>query len=655
MTAVKSRYRPDIDGLRAMAVLPVVAFHAFPTWVTGGFIGVDIFFVISGFLISRLILEELAHGTFTFSGFFARRIKRIFPALILVLACCYAFGWFALFSDEFQQLGKHIAAGAGFSSNIILWFEAGYFDNSGETKPLLHLWSLGIEEQFYILWPLLIWACWKKKANILLLCAGLFALSFIGNAVYTGKDPVTAFFSPLTRFWELLAGALVAVVFYRKKVESIGALPQAPCSLPHGTSLLGAILLLCGIFFMDETKAFPGFWALLPVCGATLIIASGKNGLFNRLVLSHPAVVWIGLISYPLYLWHWPLLSFARIIEGDTPDRVIRIGAFALSILLAWLTYVGVEKPVRFGAPSALRTALLILLMVASGAAGYATYKAQGYPARASIKDYINNNNELIRTPTVDEACLSYIGTKSPAFPICRFENADSPEVVAVIGDSHAHTAFPGMAEILKDRKISTLLMANSGCPVLKGAPTGKDQKEKNLCNARIEQILEIILSKKEIEKVYLFTRGAKNLTGREPLTGDRDMLGSAILSAQDYKNGLQATIDTLHNAGKKVTYVMENPELKWLAETCTERPFRQKSYDCRPIKQDVIDRYRQYTDILSQVRNVTVIDTLDLFCPSERCKVFENGILLYADDDHLSVTGSRFQATKILESDQSY
>ena len=159
------KYRRDIDGLRAVAVLAVVAFHAFPNWVKGGFIGVDVFFVISGYLISTIIFESLDKGTFSFSEFYARRIKRIFPALIIVLVACFTFGWFALFPHEYKQLGEHIAAGAGFLSNIVLWKDAGYFDNAADTKPLLHLWSLGIEEQFYIVWPFLLWISWKRKFN----------------------------------------------------------------------------------------------------------------------------------------------------------------------------------------------------------------------------------------------------------------------------------------------------------------------------------------------------------------------------------------------------------------------------------------------------------------------------------------------------------
>lgn len=204
------KYRPDIDGLRAIAVLAVVAFHAFPNWIKGGFIGVDIFFVISGYLISTIIFESLDKGTFSFSEFYARRITRIFPALLLVLVACLTFGWFVLLADEYKQLGKHTAGGAGFVSNFLLWNEAGYFDNSAETKPLLHLWSLGIEEQFYILWPLLLWFFWKRNFNLFIITIAVAIASFILNIEGVKHDMVATFYSPQSRFWELLSGSLLA-------------------------------------------------------------------------------------------------------------------------------------------------------------------------------------------------------------------------------------------------------------------------------------------------------------------------------------------------------------------------------------------------------------------------------------------------------------
>lgn len=198
------QYRPDIDGLRAVAILSVVGFHAFPATIRAGFVGVDIFFVISGFLISTIIYGNLERNTFSFVEFYSRRIRRIFPALLIVLIASFVFGWFALLGDEYKQLGKHIAAGAGLVSNFVLRSEGGYFDTAAEAKPLLHLWSLGIEEQFYIVWPLLIWAAWKTRFNFLTITVSLALISFALNLRWVHKDAIIAFYSPQSRFWELL-------------------------------------------------------------------------------------------------------------------------------------------------------------------------------------------------------------------------------------------------------------------------------------------------------------------------------------------------------------------------------------------------------------------------------------------------------------------
>ena len=306
------KYRPDIDGLRAVAVLSVVSFHAFPAWIKGGFIGVDVFFVISGFLISTIIFENLDRGTFSFSEFYARRIKRIFPALLLVLIVSYIFGWFALLADEYEQLGRHIAAGAGFVSNFILWSEAGYFDNSADTKPLLHLWSLGIEEQFYIVWPFALWLFWKSKFNLLKLTVFVAFVSFYLNLKGIEKDAVATFYSPQTRFWELLSGSILAwfslyregsfancklkvdgwfaKVVYREVAES-GA-----NALSNVISIIGSLFLIYGFWRITKDVSFPGRLAVIPVLGSVLIILAGPNAWINKKILSNKIAVWFGLI-----------------------------------------------------------------------------------------------------------------------------------------------------------------------------------------------------------------------------------------------------------------------------------------------------------------------------------------------------------------------
>lgn len=387
------KYRPDIDGLRAIAVIAVVAFHAFPEWVKGGFIGVDIFFVISGYLITTIILENLEKGTFSFKEFYARRIKRIFPALICVLVACFVFGWFALLGDELIQLSKHIAAGAGFMSNLLLLREAGYFDNSADTKPLLHLWSLSIEEQFYIFWPLLLWFSWKRKLNIFIIIVLFASISFFFNIKGVEQYPTTTFYSPHTCFWELLAGSLLAwlsvyknenfskftqrldkffnFIFYSSKRHSDGK------TLSNIFSFAGFMFLAYGFTHINSDMPFPGNWALIPVAGAMLIIFAGAQAWSNRIVLSNKVAIWFGLISFPLYLWHWPILSFIRIVKSGSPSIDARIIAIPVSVLLAWLTVKVIEKPFRFGKyKNKVTLAILCGLIIATGVSALFVSKA---------------------------------------------------------------------------------------------------------------------------------------------------------------------------------------------------------------------------------------------------------------------------------------
>jgi len=384
----KSSYRSEIDGLRAFAVLSVVAFHAFPSWLKGGFIGVDIFFVISGFLITSHIFENLDKGQFSFTDFFSRRIRRIFPALILVMASSLAFGWLALLADEFAQLGKHVASGAAFITNFILVDESGYFDNAAETKPMLHLWSLAVEEQFYIVWPLVLWLAWKRKFNLLTITILVTVISFYLNFRFVKLHPTETFFWPVGRFWELLSGSILAwLILYKsevlnrlrlwidkflvrvihsKEVEADGS------TTSNLMSFFGLLLLAYGVIRINESLSFPSKWALIPVLGAVLIIASGSKAWLNRIFLMNPIAVWFGLISYPLYLWHWPILSFLQIVEGEMPHRDARILAVLLAILLAWLTLKLVESPIRFGYLKRKLNAIVVAVILFSvGGVGY--------------------------------------------------------------------------------------------------------------------------------------------------------------------------------------------------------------------------------------------------------------------------------------------
>jgi peptidoglycan/LPS O-acetylase OafA/YrhL len=439
-------YRPDIDGLRAFAVLSVAGFHASPTWIKGGLVGVDIFFVISGFLITSLIMGGLEREEFSFAEFYARRIRRIFPALVVVLLAGYAAGRFLLLTDEYKQLGKHMAGAAAFVANFVLWDESGYFDHAAETKPLLHLWSLGIEEQFYLAWPLLLWLGWKLRTNLLLLTLPIAAASFAFNIVTAVNDGVADFYSPLTRFWELLIGALLA----RHQARWPGA------------SLAGAALIVL---------------ALLPTLGSALIIAGGKDAWLNRTVLSSRPMVWIGLISYPLYLWHWPLLSLARILEGDAPPRPVRFGAVLLAIVLAALTYLLIERPLRFGRLKRWAVPGLVAAMIGCGLLGWHAWRSNGVPGRFAgwqadmqallTYDYFGGKTEAEfwgdgSCFLVEEEAATF--DKNHCENLARFPGRPK---VFLLGDSHAAYLGRSLAPALVARQLNVSTLFAATCAPL--------------------------------------------------------------------------------------------------------------------------------------------------------------------------------------------
>ncbi|WP_416048931.1 acyltransferase family protein [Cupriavidus basilensis] len=455
-------YRADIDGLRAVAACSIVLFHAFPQALRGGFVGVDIFFVISGYLIGKIILQGVATGTFRFSHFYARRIRRIFPALTLVLIACFAFGWSSLMPAELKELGKHLASGAGFVSNFALWSEAGYFDPAAEVKPLLHLWSLGIEEQFYIFWPLILWLCWRARVNALIPITVVCAASFALNILTIHSHPTAAFYSPLSRIWELLIGTLLAYQHLNKGSFFPG----------HGNakSILGALLVGLTIVLLKQDVAFPGWWALLPTLGTYLLIDAGPNAWLNRKILSAKPMLWFGAISFPLYLWHWPLLSFARILELGTPPITMRIAAVLASVALAWLTYRLVESPLRFGGRSRAKLAGLCGTAALAGCVGYITFAHDGIPSR--FPEEVRHIADFKYNYAIDARTSKCWLAAENAFDGFSEECIQAPQVpggrsIFVWGDSHAARLYPGLRKLLGDDYAISQFTRDSCPPIL--------------------------------------------------------------------------------------------------------------------------------------------------------------------------------------------
>lgn len=660
-------YRPDIDGLRAVAILSVVMFHAFPAYLPGGFAGVDVFFVISGYLISTIIFRSLYHGDFSISEFYIRRARRIFPALILVLLTCLGLGWFVLLPDEFKQLGKHVAGGAGFVQNILLWREAGYFDTAAETKPLLHLWSLAIEEQFYLIFPAVIFVAWRAGLNMLAMVVILAVLSFLLNILGVVKSPVATFFMPYSRIWELLAGSVLAYLEFFKKDGLITLansllrrsavlrkyIGSKECDrlIKNSIAVLGLLLIVTAVLVVSKVKAFPGWWALLPVIGAFLVILAGPEAWINRAILANRLAVFVGLISYPLYLWHWPVLSFARIVASDVPSREIRIYAVLLSFFLAWLTYRLIEKPIRFSPQKRSIAATLAFVLIGLGAVGYYISQGDGFVSRRVVA-----MNPLANSGEAEASDLGRIfiapgcglePEMEKFVPNCLHDPRGKAKF-ALIGDSKAWSMRTGVFGESSQNGYWLLIGGygpnGANVPVISDAPQyASYQKPIRLTIASLAQNKDI--------KVVVFTAATRALFRLENIYSIDDLPASKNFDIAFA--GLDRAAGELIRAGKQVVVTVDNPTLKD-PKQCISRvtaiPFLNQLLHVDRVPGCSIDYGRhlelskQYRLLLENLRlkypgKLHIFDPLDLLCDMESkvCSSSLGGRLLYSHSDHIS------------------
>ncbi len=472
-------YRRDIDGLRAIAVLAVIVFHLSPGRARGGFTGVDIFFVISGFLISSIIYQGLEAGTFSIIDFYIRRIRRIFPALFLVLASVCVAGWIFFAPTDFVQLGKQIAGGSAFVANFVLWSQSGYFSVDAKAKPLLHLWSLGVEEQYYLIFPLicvLFYRAGKRWAlPVAFLAIGL--ASFAINLVFVARSSPAAYFLPFARLWELFIGAGLALAVQRDLgLPWKDRLPLAQSAL----GFAGLALLLFGILRIDQTDPFPGWRAMLPTVGTALLIAAGDKSWINRTILSSKPAVFIGLISYPLYLWHWPILCFvhsATHARGIEHDHNVGIAVVVASFVLAYLTYRFVEVPIRQVKVKETRRKGAVWLLgsvAATGVFGLLVVVTGGFPKRAPNAiialdhDYKADADRAFREGT----CFLQREQTAAAFKDSCLDPATgntAEPLVLIWGDSHAADLFPGLDALKRQIGARLAQYTTAECPPILG------------------------------------------------------------------------------------------------------------------------------------------------------------------------------------------
>lgn len=628
---MKLPYRPDIDGLRAIAVLAVVGYHAFPEFFPGGFIGVDVFFVISGYLITSILVAEHARGQWRLSDFYARRILRIFPALILVLLACFLAGWFLLLADEYKQLGKHIAAGAGFFANFSLWFESGYFDRASEFKPLLHLWSLGIEEQFYIVWPLLLWLLWRFHTQLKSVLGGLVAVSLLVATALVFTDRTAAFYAPWSRAWELALGALLALGLSQRWTVWLDRFGRVR------VLSLAWVLLGVGVFFLHANDPFPGATALIPTAAACLVIVAGTQAVaVPPTWLSSRPLVFVGLISYPLYLWHWPLLSFARILEAGEIGTWARLLCVLMAGVLATATYYGVEKPIR-AIRRSISLPILILLMALMALLGWNVHHRDGLE-RIRHKRMIHLD-ESYRQDFADFETTGLFNGQScdqpfkfPEKDVCLVADAAQPVTAVVLGDSHAVHAYWGLSQTFAREGQNLKVMGKGACMPLLGYPKQSDVFG---CQPHMDTTLRAVAHDTKIQSVAMVFRGKYLGASPDPS------------SVSAYASALDDTLRLLTHAGKKVYFFLPVVEPGFDPRLCVGTlPMGRK-----PPRSCVMDLADQETkgrvfreaslSVITRYRDVTVVDPNQLLCPSKQCSILQEGHSVFKDDNHLSYHGS--------------
>lgn len=608
-------------------------------------------------------------------SFYARRVRRIFPVLIVVLISCIVAGCLFMTPDEFQLLGKHIASGSIYISNIVLWKEVGYFDVESEVKPLLHLWSLGIEEQFYIVWPFFILILLKLKLRLETFLLIFVIASCVFNILMVKTHATGTFYSPPTRFWELAIGGLLASLYYSKSPiwEKIAfktglILNRIIYSSSRNgnevqiskdvLSVFGLLLILGSVFIFHTGMHFPGKKALIPTLGAFLLIAAGESALVNKKLLSLRIMVFIGLISYPLYLWHWPLLSFGRILYGEIPPIAVRIALVLLAILLSWITYRFIEPPLRWGKHGRIKAVFLFLLLLVLGTIGLVVHKNYGFPERVgySINEIQNDHNISLISRDSHQNCVQSLPDIDKNFTGgCRLQNKTGNNV-AIFGDSHAERLFRGMSELyshIKNKGVA-LFWAPGQAPFF-DISTATDIQKNNNRHVVIEKGYEQVFKDPNIKTVILSHYPYKG--ENNPIFDFTDPQNKNTTLA--YKKSMKKTFDLLAQNKKKVIFILDNALLPFTPNKCKPRPIEllKKNEGICFLKRSEVESQKHLVwfnsllkEIASNYKNITLFDANTVLCDDETCPVLVKGKALYDDTSHLSNEGSRLLSKKLLE-----
>ena len=632
-------HRDDIDGLRAVSVGAVVIAHLGATWLPGGFVGVDVFFVISGYLITGILARDLDGGRFSFLDFYERRLRRLYPALLAMLAVTAPIAWYLFLVRDLKAFGLSLAWTPLFASNFVFMGQTGYFDPDAATKPLLHTWSLGVEEQYYLLFPLLLVGAKRFGVARLPVVAGLVAVSFLASVAAGILHRGDAYYLLPTRVWEIGAGALLALVPPRLSDGARGRL-----------GVVGLGLVVVSTVVIDETQAFPGWIAVLPVGGTVAVLASGV-GPAARLLATAP-FAFLGRISYSVYLWHWPPIVFLHWLTHRPPTAGEAVAIAAATVVVAWGSTVLLEAPIRarrvlasrwalftaFAGVSAVLVGLGFLFAFADVSPSAAT---PGQAALAAVERERVAIAELC--PGVD---AGIVGER----PACRIGAGEGAVRFALLGDSHARVAAGALDAAGRATGRGGLYLARTGCPPLPGLEYFDDSILR--CDANLTAALAAIAAEPEITDVFVVARWARAVAGLEygrpkarplPIFDGGKRVGEGERQAL-FAERLMALVDRLGD--KRVHVVASVPEVPFDVPAALSNAIR---LGREPPPGPVVGEHlgwqaapRALFATVAQVRpRLDVIDPTAVFCDAERCAVTGEAGPLYSDSDHLSRAGA--------------
>jgi peptidoglycan/LPS O-acetylase OafA/YrhL len=627
-------YRPDIDGLRALSIISVLLFHAGITGITGGYIGVDVFFVISGYLITSILLKELRNnGTISIVGFYDRRIRRIFPALTIVLIASFIAGSMLMMAQEFEAYAKSLTTTVVFGSNIFFWREAGYFSGAAIMKPLLHTWSIAVEEQFYILFPLYLLCAFRfcGRHYVGLTIVGLlFSFCLCIWTLSIDKDIATFYLLP-TRAWELLIGSVLA----------FGILPNIKGRMVLNVlSAVGLAMIIYPVFVFTTSTTFPGPNALFPTIGAALLIYAGQSNhtvkpLINRFLSLSP-FVFTGKISYSLYLWHWPIFVFVQyyLIRAWTlPEQLLCI---VISFILAFISWKYIEQPFRksgcvYKKKYVFSAALASILIL--GFVGLYGFMTKGIPNRFSqeVKD-LSIVEKGVNTKSYGLEGFQWVNKWLGA------ENGSSPSFV-VWGDSHAGALSPALSDAGSRVGKRGVLLKQAGCLPVANLTEGELSKE---CREFNKAVLEV-LQQDRFKTIIIVGRWSAYPRW---LSKTKSQIGTAK-SRERFESLISETVALLQGQGKKVYIVSQVPPIKGYNVPSVLGRARQynKPIDISTSKQTYLDKHAHIHSVWSKLGmnyNISTIYPHQSLCDKDMCKLTHNGKALYYDGDHLSTYGAQ-------------